>query len=271
VGHLSTHFPVHFFFFTGIKMTDQAPKNNSIQDAIARAKAGAAGLAANAAGLPGQGDVAVIEAASTGVPGQYAPAQAVASLDGFLDAGVNLKPDFWLSTKNTGFSIKGHTIPIESLGNVGLALPDDMQAFYGLRININGAATYYKTADRIACLKTGRPWGQLIQEAASAGAREYRGFDIRLTALEDIKDMKGAVVVEAGKTLGYSTSITNFDDMAAFALKVRNQGLYGTDLVLTVRCDVRKNDKNKEGWGALVVDDFAPFTTEVAQAVADSQ
>ena len=81
----------------------------------------------------------------------------------------------------------------------------------------------------------------------------------------------GAVVVEAGKTLGYSTSITNFDDMAAFAKKVRDQGLFGTDLVLTVECEVRKNDKNKEGWGALVVKDFVPFTAEVAEAVAAAQ
>lgn len=245
-------------------MTEQA--SNSIQDAIARAKAGAASLADNAGGLPDGG--ALIEAAATGVGTYTAGASAPATLDGFLDAGVNLKPDVWLSTKNTGFAIKGHNVPIESLGPVGLALPTDMQPFYGLRVQINGAATYYKTADRLTCLKTGRPWGQLLQEAASQGAREYRGFDIRLTALEDVKDMKGAVVLEAGKTMGYSTSITNFDDLAAFALKVRNGGLYNTDLVLTVRCDVRKNDKNKDGWGALVVDDFTVFTPEIAEAVA---
>lgn len=245
--------------------TTAAPAQNSIQAAVERARSGAASLAAAQPGLP------VIEAAATGV-GQYtaAAAPALASLDGFLDAGVNLKPDFWLTTKATGFGVKNHTVPIETLGNIGLALPSDMQAFYGLRVNINGSATYYKTVDRITCLKTGRPWGQLIAEAANSGAREYRGFDIRLTALEDIKDMKGDVVVPAGKTLGYSTSITNFDDMAAFAKKVRDQGLFGTDLVLQVRCDVRKNDKNKEGWGALVVEDFVVFTPEIAEAVADA-
>lgn len=250
-------------------MTDtNAAPNNSIQEAIARAKAGAGAVAANIQGLPDAPAGAVIEAGSTGVPGQYAPAGAVATLDGFLDAGVNLKPDVWLSTKNTGFALKGHAIPIESLGPVGLALPSDMQPFYGLRVQINGAATYYKTADRLTCLKTGRPWGQLIQEAANQGAREYKGFDIRLTALQDVKDMKGTVVLEAGKTLGYSTSITNYDDMAAFALKVRNKGWFNTDLVLEVECEVRKNDKNKDGWGALVVKDFAPFTPELADAVA---
>lgn len=252
-------------------MTDQtAPASNSIQDAIARAKAGAGALAANVGGLPDAPSGAVIEMASTGTPGSYA-APTVATLDGFLDAGVNLKPDVWLSTKNTGFALKGHNVPIEKLGPVGLSLPSDMQPFFGLRVQINGAATYYKTGDRLTCLKTGRPWGQLIQEAAAQGAREYKGFDIRLTALEDVKDMKGAVVLEAGKTLGYSTSITNFDDLAAFAKKVRDQGLFGTDLVLEVECDVRKNDKNKDGWGALVVKDFAVFTPEIAEAVAANQ
>lgn len=248
-------------------MTDQtAPASNSIQDAIARAKAGAGALAAQAPGLP---EGPVIDAASTGVPGHYnAGAGTVATLDGFLDAGVNLKPDVWLSTKNTGFALKGHNIPIEKLGPVGLALPSDMQPFFGLRVQINGAATYYKTGDRLTCLKTGRPWGQLIQEAAAQGAREYKGFDIRLTALEDVKDMKGTVVLEAGKTMGYSTSITNFDDLAAFAKKVRDKNLFGTDLVLEVECDVRKNDKNKDGWGALIVKDFAVFTPEIAEAVA---
>ena len=249
-------------------MTDTTTAPNSIQAAIEKARQGAGALAAQAA--PGLPSGPVIEASATGV-GQYTGGAAPASLEGFLDAGVNLKPDFWLTTKATGFGVKNHPVPIESLGPIGLALPSDMQAFYGLRVNINGSATYYKTVDRITCLKTGRPWGQMIQEAANAGAREYRGFDIRLTALEDIKDMKGAVVVEAGKTLGYSTSITNFDDMAAFAKKVRDQGLFGTDLVLTVECEVRKNDKNKEGWGALVVKDFVPFTPEVAEAVASAQ
>lgn len=249
--------------------TNAAPAKNSIQDAIDRAKAGAASLAQNAPGLPdAPASGAVIPAAATGV-GQYAGGAAPASLEGFLDAGVNLKPDFWLTTKNTGFGVKDHNVPIEDLGPLGLALPSDMQAFYGLRVNINGTATYYKTVDRITCLKTGRPWGQLIAEAAQQGAREYKGFDTRFVALQDIKDLKGAVVVEAGKTLGYSSSITNFDDFASFAQKVRKDGLFDTDLVVTIRCDVRKNDKNKDGWGAVVFESYAPFTAEVAQAVAD--
>lgn len=251
-------------------MTDTTEKtpNNSIQEAIARAKAGAGALAQSAPGLPEAGG-AVIQASSTGVPGAYTGGQPPASLDGFLDSGVNLKPDFWLTTKNTGFGVKDHNVPLDfDLGPLGLALPSDMQAFYGLRVNINGTATYYKTVDRVTCLKTGRPWGQLITEAANQGAREYRGFDIRLVALEDIKDLKGAVVVEAGKTLGYSTSITNFDDVASFAKKVRDAGLFGTDLVVSIHCDVRKNDKNKDGWGAIVFTDFTPFTPEIAEAAA---
>lgn len=251
--------------------TNTPAKKNSIQDAIDRAKAGAASLAANAPGLPdGPASQAVIPAASTGV-GSYAGGQPLASLDGFLDAGGNLKPDHWLTTKNTGFGIKGHTVPIEDLGPLGLALPGDMQAFYGLRVNINGNATYYKTVDRITCIKTGRPWGQLVAEAAQQDAREYKGFDTRFVALQDIKDLKGETVVEAGQTLGYSSSITNFDDFFSFAKKVRGAGLFGTDLVVQIRCDVRKNDKNKEGWGAVVFGDFAPFTPDIAQAVADTQ
>lgn len=249
-------------------MTDatQAAPQNAIQAAIQRAKEGAGALAT---GLPTleTAPAGAIQAASTGVAGSYG-APAPATLDGFLDAGVNLKPDHWLQTANTGFGIKDHNVPVENLGPVGLCLPNDMQAFYGFRMNIGGQPKYFKSVDRVTCLKTGRPWGQIAQEAASMGEREYKGFDIRLVALQDVKDMKGAVVVEAGKTLGYSTSVTNFDDIAAFAKKVRDAGMFGQDLVLTARCDVRKNDKNPKGWGALVIDDFAPFTPEIAEAVA---
>lgn len=246
-------------------MTDTAAQPNAIQAAIARAKEGAGALAT---GLPtlDTAPAGAIQTAATG-PGSYG-APAPATLDGFLDAGVNLKPDHWLQTANTGFAIKDHNVPIENLGPLGLCLPGDMQPFYGFRVNIGGQPKYFKSVDRITCLKTGRPWGQVANEAASAGEREYKGFDIRLVCLEDVKDMKGAVVVEAGKTLGYSTSITNFDDIAAFAKKVRDAGLFGQDLVLTVRCDVRKNDKNPKGWGALVIDDFTVFTREIAEAAA---
>lgn len=251
-------------------MTDSAP-NNSIQDAIARAKAGAGALAKT--GAPGLPDAPIIEAASTGQVGHYTGGGqlAAASLDGFLDAGVNLKPDHWLQTANTGFAVKGHNVPIEDLGSLGLALPGDMQAFYGLRVQVGGQPQYYKTVDRISCTKTGRPWGQLVQEAAAQGQREYKGFDTRFVALQDVKDMKGSVVVPAGKTLGYSSSVTNFDDFTAFAKKVRDKGLFGADLIVTIKCDVRTNDKNPKGWGAVVFDDdFTVFTPEVAEAVAEA-
>lgn len=250
-------------------MTDTAPKT-SIQQAIERAKSGAGALAGNLPTLETPPTNA-IQGQATGVA-QYtgAPVPQVASLDAFLDAGINIKPDFWIGVKNTGFSIKDHTVPIETLGPVGLSLPSDMQAFFGLRLRVGGQPVYYKTVDRITCLKTGRPWGQLLQEAAAQDEREYKGFDIRLVAFEDIKDMKGKVVIEAGKTLGYTTSVTNFDDFASFAKKVRDAGLFGADLVLEVECEVRKNDKNKDGWGAMVVKDFTVFTAEVAQAVADA-
>jgi hypothetical protein len=253
-------------------MTDtaQAPKT-SIQQAIERAKSGAGALAA---GLPTietpTSQTGIVQASATGVGTYDAGQPPMASLDAFLDAGVNIKPDVWIGVKATGFSIKDHTIPIETLGPVGLSLPGDMQAFYGLRLRIGGQAVYYKTADRRTCLKTGRPWGTLIAEAAQQDEREYKGFDIRFVALQDIVDMKGKVVIEAGKTLGYTTSVTNYDDWATFAKKVRTQGLFGEDLILETRCDVRKNDKNKDGWGAMVVDDFTVFTAEVAQAVADA-
>lgn len=258
-------------------MTDKA-QPNAIQAAIARAQEAASAVASPAGGaapgLPTAPDGAAqgaIVAGAGGAVGTYVATQAPATLDGFLDQGVNLKPDHWLQTKNTGFGIKEHAVPIEDLGPIGLALPSDMQPFFGLRVTVNGSTTYFKTVDRITCLKTGRPWAQLIAEAANHGSREYKGFDIRLTALQDVKDMKGTVVVKAGETMGYSTSITNYNDMASFALKVRQQNLFNTDLVLEVANDVRKNDKNKDGWGALVVKTFAPMTQEVIDAVAAAQ
>jgi hypothetical protein len=227
---------------------------SQIQNAIEQAKAAAGQLA---------GQLPVIEmeqgVGNAGAVTNYAPVQA-ASLDGFLDAGVALKVDHWLQTTNMGFKIKGTNLPVDGDLTVLISARNDMQPFYGLRLNIGGKATYFKTVDRVTCLKSGKPWGQVLAEGANAGQREYKGFDIRFSATEDIKDVKGAVVALAGTTLGYSTAITNFNDAADFARKLRERGLVDATVQVSIANDVRTNDANKEGWGAVVFNDFAEAT-----------
>lgn len=219
--------------------------NANIQAAIDAAKANAGELATS--NLP----VIDMTPAAGAAPTVYSQPQA-ATLDGFLDSGTALKVDHWLQVTNMGFKVKDTNLPVDGDIDVLLANPRaDLKPFFGIRINIGGKATYFKTVDRVTCLKSGKPWGQVVAEAANAGEQEYKGFDIRMTAANDVLDVKGNVVAAAGKTLGFSTSITNFSDVADFASKLRSDNLLGVEVAATIANDVRKNDKNKEGWGAL--------------------
>lgn len=224
--------------------------NDQVKAAIAQAQAQAGELANANPPI----DLAPVASAGGQVTG-YAPSQ-VATLDGFIDSGSALKVDHWLQTSAFGFSIKNVDGLVNLDAPLGMKLPEDLQPFYGLRINIGGKPTYYKSVDRVSCVKTGKPWGTLMGEAAQQGQREYKGFDCRFRVLAPIKDAKGKVAVEAGKTLGYSTAVTNFADLQEFARKVREQGLYGRDLNVTVENEKRVNDKNPTGWGALIVTAF---------------
>ena len=68
--------------------------------------------------------------------------------------------------------------------------------------------------------------------------------------LEDAKDMKGAVVAEAGQTLGHSTSITNKAEVAAFLKEAMDAGIENDELEVEVSYKPRIN-KAGNTWGVL--------------------
>lgn len=224
--------------------------NENIAAGIAAAQAAAGELATQTLDL-----VPLTPANGNGVT-TYAAPQA-ATLDGFLDAGSSLKPDYWLQTSAFGFTVKGNEGLVKLDAPMLMTCRQDLVPFFGIRINIGGKPTYYKTVDHVRCQKTGRPWAEIVNMASQAGQTEYMGFDIRLTATKDIKGDNG-VAVPAGKSVGFSTSVTNFDDIANFARQVKEAGQLGTPILVKVKCEKRTNDKNPSGWGALVVEGFEP-------------
>ena len=222
---------------------------NSIDAAIERANAASKGALSALSVLPEAPDDA-IDLPSTGVVGSYAQT-APASLDGFLEAAAPLKVDHWLGAEAGNWTIGGKTISAKAIPEVIINF-SDARPFYGIRIGKqNEKPRYFKTIKKDVCVKTGRPWGDVVREAALNGQNEYKGFDLVMRATSDIKDVDGDVVVKAGEVLGFTTAITNFYEPQALGLRLRDAGLLNTPAVVELKHVKKTNDKNPKGWGSI--------------------
>lgn len=180
--------------------------STQIDDAIAAAEAKANETAGT--------DVATTQNAG----GDLAPASGAVdmSLTGFLKSG-GINPDKWIQVKDTGFRLdKNEKTMIEEVEvEIDFA---DVKLFQGLRIQSpGGKPEYIKTYDGRTEARTGQAWGIAVAEANGRSAtpqNPYRGADILMSLPADVT--QGKTKIEAGTTLGYTTSITGFGAFQSF-------------------------------------------------------
>lgn len=216
----------------------------NIQDALAEAQAKAAEQTpAQTANVPATtaaaGGTAV--AAHTGGPVSL-------SMDDVV--GGSLAVDAFLKVNEDGLKIGDKPQLIETITvDIDLA-----QCVVAQVIKFGNPAVYYKTLDGMTTQGQGFTWSEAIMRAKQINpkADPYKSVDIPMTLVEDAKDLKGNVVVEAGTTLGHSTSTTNWANMVALLKAVDAKGYSrSTDTVRVTITSERRTNKNNNVWGVL--------------------
>ena len=219
--------------------------SNAVNDAIAKAQEAAA---ATIEAVP-----AVVQAGAPAndVPAAYVPARAPSMADAM--ASAQMRPEEWLKVKEHGLLLGTSREAIEDM-TVMIDMTEQNGFYMKESIKYGNPAVYMSTYDGVTCDKGG-PWIAAIGKAQAADprAKPYYSVDIKMKLTADVKTIKGKKheFGEAGKTLGHSTSTTNFDEWREFYRECSAAGLLNQKVVakLTV-----KQLENKAGnaWGVIV-------------------
>lgn len=166
--------------------------------------------------------------------------------DAFLNPG-GMEVSSYISIKDAGIKLSkdwnGYIDEFEALIDMR-----EVQYFMGIRKEVGNNVSYAKTYDGVSTPR-GENFAAVVaefQRTSQKPADVYRGADIPMEVLTDIADPKGkGPVIEAGTTVGLSTSITGFKPFAAFAKKVKLAGLGEKQLRIKVTHEPRKNANNQ--------------------------
>ena len=179
---------------------------NAIQDAIARATAAAA---EHQAAPPAAAPSLPATAPSAGVPAGLPAGRPRSLADAMASAGAAV--DHWLQVKEFGLTIdKGadllETIPV----TIRLS---ELKLGYGCRYSVGSQVQYAKSYDGLREVKSGQPWQAVLAEAMRTDPKcrgSYELAEIPMALLGDVDLKKAKTKVEAGKRLGYTTSVTGY-------------------------------------------------------------
>lgn len=177
-----------------------------------------------------------------------------------LDTGLNV--DGFIQPKFEGLTLKmqddtltkGSSI-IEEV-YVTLNPTADMQPFKGAKYG-NKPTTYIKTFDSEKEARGGS-WEAALAKAKLADPKvyTYSGVDVEFKVAQDVKDVKGKVVAEAGTVLGHSSTPTGLKNIKKFLKAVEVAGLTEEDILVKITNEPRSADGNN--WGVLAFELIGP-------------
>lgn len=216
---------------------------NPVDQAIAAAKA----QASQTVDVQPTNAVVVAQQSSTAVATTYKP--AAPSLESVAAGTQNV--DGYLKVKEVGLRINDKPNIVESI-KVAINMDPDMGevvAFEGVRFS--NPPQYLKTYDGVTAV-TGGTWNEALERArlVDKNVKPYAGVDFAMELIEDVKDMKGVLVAEAGTRLGHSTSITNRANWSTFYKEVKAANLLGEVVEAEITSETRTNS-NGQTWGVL--------------------
>ena len=219
---------------------------NAVNDAIQRAQEAAATVV--------EAVPAVVQAGAPAndVPVAYVPARAPSMADAM--ASAQMRPDEWLKVKEHGLLLGTSREAIEEM-TVMIDMTEQNGFYMKESIKFGNPAVYLSTYDGVTCDKGG-PWIAAIGKAQAADprAKPYYSVDIKMTLMEDVKQIKGSKKHEfgaAGKTLGHSTSTTNFDEWRELYRECSAAGLIGQKVIVKLTVKALEN-KAGNAWGVIV-------------------
>lgn len=228
-------------------MTSQV---DAINAALATARAAAAQAAPATAQVP-----AVANASAPTAVAQAGPPVSMRQM--VTEAGI--RPDAYLKVTPFGFNVGKDTktvfdeLPVEF--RITQAKP-----FYGLRYG--NPAKYLKSYDRKVESKSRRDWATVTAEASAADPRctgDYPALDLLMTATADIKAKDGSILLEKGKTLGWTSSITNWTEWASFIepiYQLIDLNIVPPDTLVAGKIKHLQRSGNGNTWGLVSFEDI---------------
>lgn len=161
-----------------------------------------------------------------------------------------LSVDSWLKPKEFGMVI-GDSSKLFQTCRASIDMTDGRGFVVKRAAKGGNPAVYVYTTDGVSAVGGGS-W-----EAAVAKVRamvppstgEYRCVDLPFTLLEDVV-VGGDKVMEAGKTVGYTTSTTNWKNWETFYRAVSEAGLMGRVVEVELSVEPRVNKAGNK-WGVL--------------------
>ena len=209
--------------------------SDAINDAIAAARAAAAAVPA--------GVLATTANANAAVPAMVTPA-APLSLDSMMAGGLMV--DAWLKVNAFGMFVGASKHPFQS---IELEL-DMAQIAYNYAIKYGNPATYSKSYDHVTCAQGGS-WADAVMRAQRVDpkAQEYRSADLPFKVLEDLKDAKGEVLIEAGKMLGHGLATTGWRSFSEFVRRLKTDGVNPNSALIKVKLGYEPMKNAKGEWG----------------------
>lgn len=218
---------------------------DAVQAAILAAQANAANHTQTSA--PGVTSLPATQTTGTAVGAVTSPGQAFSMET--VGAG-QMSVDQWLKVKEHGLLIGDGKTLHDSI-KVTLDMTDRQGFMVKQGIKGGNPAQYAYTFDG-AVANDGKPWDQAISRIRQldAKASPYPCVDLPFVVDEEVKDKAGAVEIEAGKRLGYTTSTTNWANWKLFYDEVKGKGLLGQKVAVELGVQARTN-KNGNAWGVV--------------------
>ena len=117
-----------------------------------------------------------------------------------------------------------------------------------------GKPLYYHTIDNRVEQFSGRPFADCVMECKRIDptAEPYMSVDIVMTLAEDVKNIKGEVVAQAGTLVGHTTSCTNRKNYVEYVKSCQLAGAdIAADKVSTIISFERRDNKAGNIWSVL--------------------
>lgn len=222
---------------------------DAIQQAMARASEAAAAQVAAAPGAASTSTDVAVASQQGGAVGMPAVPATPMTMESLMSGSINV--DLWLKVKEFGLLIGDKSDLVPEL-KVVMDMTEGKGFVVKKSIKAGNPVQYWSTYDGVGCDKGGS-WTEACAKARAIDpkASEYRSVDVPMVLLEAVTNVKGDVTLaEAGKTLGYSTSTTNWREWESFYKEVVHAGLLGKQVEVTVGFKPMQNKANNK-WGVM--------------------
>lgn len=161
------------------------------------------------------------------------------------------RPELFIKVDYYGMHIEDDGIIKEIEGEMKL---DDLKFPSVCRYTRAGTHDYLRTYDGVREVKTGKSWGQALDEAKriDQGADVYEAVEYTISLTKEVTKVGGKKEVTPpviGQRLGHTTSRTGYDPIMKFARDMFKK--HGAGATVKVRLEHVQRQKGQNKWGVI--------------------